>query len=86
MNEQRQVYKSQFKVIPSATRLAESALLGEVMAFVNQYRTSMTSKDWFGLQGIIKQLETGKSNHPAKVLKAMERKFETIKSNYENQR
>ena len=86
MNEQRQVYKNQFKIIPSATKLAESSLLGEIMIFVNHKRTFMTTKDWFALQGIIKQLESGKSNHPAKVLKAMERKFESIKSNYEHQR
>lgn len=87
MNEQRHFYKQRFgtEQPSNQTKETKEQLLAAVLSFIDKNR-SITATDWMALDGIIKQLENEKSNHPKKVLKAMERKFEEIKLNYQYQR
>lgn len=86
MNEQRSFYKQKYGTPkPNPKKETNAYLLGAVLSFIDKNR-SISAYDWATLDGIVKQLENGKSNHPKKVLKAMERSFENIKSYYENQR
>ena len=81
MNEQRRYNKQRVKITASGNKEIGATLLSQVLSFLNK-APHLHADEWFALQGIIKQLERGNTNHPVKVLKAMERKFEKIQQNY----
>ena len=86
MNDQRKFYKNQNLVATvSQEKQTAADLLSGILAFIDKNR-NIKPGEWYIIQGMIRQLEISKAKHPKKVLKAMERKFENIKANYQEQR
>ena len=80
MNERKQKRYIYLNSPVSELQKNSDNLLSEILCFIEE--TTPTASDWTVLNAIIRKLEQGADNTSNKVLRGMQRRFNTIKHNY----